>query len=492
MSRLARLTTAAKVGVFAVVTVVAGFLIYRFTTKGVGSGEGYVVYVLMNDAVGIARHSQVRIAGIPVGSIDSIRLEHNRARVDIRMLPDIPLYEDAAVAKVSSSLLGEYFLSITPGTEGRRKLKDGDRIQTVIEAATTDEIMKDVSAIAKDVKKVTEALAASVGTDEGRENIKETLENLAQVTEALNQTVRENRESVRNILVNVERITAEGRPEIREILENVRVVTEEVRGLVHKGEEGPGQQPTGEIRQIIEKVNRASTDLEASLANIEEVSGRLERGEGTLGRLTKDEKLINEVEGVAESIGEFVGGVSRLQTIVSLRSDYQFLSSTLKSYVELRLQPKEDKYYLIEVVNDPRGLTRYEQVLVNTDNPNEVPQYRELRTVTTNALRFSLQFAQSFGPFTGRFGIKESTGGVGLDVLLFEDRFELRQDLFGFGEVVLPRWRLSLGYEFVNRLWLLGGVDDVFSDTRRDYFVGMQLKFNDEDLKTILPFAPNP
>jgi phospholipid/cholesterol/gamma-HCH transport system substrate-binding protein len=474
-----------------VVTVVAGFLIYRFTTKGVGSGEGYVVYVLMNDAVGIARHSQVRIAGIPVGSIDSIRLEHNRARVDIRMLPDIPLYEDAAVAKVSSSLLGEYFLSITPGTEGRRKLKDGDRIQTVIEAATTDEIMKDVSAIAKDVKKVTEALAASVGTDEGRDNIKETLENLAQVTEALNQTVRENRESVRNILVNVERITAEGRPEIREILENVRVVTEEVRGLVHKGE-GPGEQPSGEIRQIIEKVNRASTDLEASLANIEEVSGRLERGEGTLGRLTKDEKLINEVEGVAESIGEFVGGVSRLQTIVSLRSDYQFLSSTLKSYVELRLQPKEDKYYLIEVVNDPRGLTRYEQVLVNTDNPNEVPQYRELRTVTTNALRFSLQFAQSFGPFTGRFGIKESTGGVGLDVLLFEDRFELRQDLFGFGEVVLPRWRLSLGYEFVNRLWLLGGVDDVFSDTRRDYFVGMQLKFNDEDLKTILPFAPSP
>jgi phospholipid/cholesterol/gamma-HCH transport system substrate-binding protein len=41
-------------------------------------------------------------------------------------------------------------------------------------------------------------------------------------------------------------------------------------------------------------------------------------------------------------------------------------------------------------------------------------------------------------------------------------------------------------------LWLLGGVDDIFSDTRRDYFVGLQLKFNDEDLKTILPFAKAP
>jgi phospholipid/cholesterol/gamma-HCH transport system substrate-binding protein len=253
-----------------------------------------------------------------------------------------------------------------------------------------------------------------------------------------------------------------------------------------------GAAQAGEIRQIIDKVNRASTNLEGTLSNLEEVSGRLERGEGTLGRLTKDEKLIDEVEGVAESVGEFVGGLSRLQTILVLRTDYQFLSSTVKNYVELRLQPREDKYYLIEVVNDPRGLTRYEQTVVDTDNVNEPAHYREVRTITTNALRFSLQFAQSFGPFTGRFGIKESTGGAGLDLLLFEDRFELRQDLFGFGEVVLPRWRLSLGYEFVNRLWLLGGVDDVFSSTRRDYFVGMQLKFNDEDLKTILPFAPSP
>jgi phospholipid/cholesterol/gamma-HCH transport system substrate-binding protein len=246
------------------------------------------------------------------------------------------------------------------------------------------------------------------------------------------------------------------------------------------------------VRQIIDKVNRASDNLETTLDNLNTVSERLERGEGTLGRLTKDEHLINEVEGVAEGIGEFIGGVSRLQTIVLLRTDYQFLSSTVKSYVELRLQPREDKYYVVEIVNDPRGLTRFEQIDVDTTNPNDPPHYREVRTVTSNAFRFSLQFAQSFGPFTGRFGIKESTGGAGLDLLLFEDRFELRQDLFGFGEVVIPRWRISLGYEFVPRLWLLGGVDDILNPTRRDYFVGLQLKFNDQDLKGILPFVPSP
>ena len=34
-----------------------------------------------------------------------------------------------------------------------------------------------------------------------------------------------------------------------------------------------------------------------------------------------------------------------------------------------------------------------------------------------------------------------------------------------------------------------GGVDDILNNDRRDYFVGLQLRFNDQDLKTILPFA---
>src|SRR5690606_28108659 len=284
--------------------------------------------------------------------------------------------------------------------------------------------------------------------------------------------------------------TERGGPEVERILENVRVSTNEVRTLLAQGA-APGEE-SGEVRQIVERVNRASESLENALEDIESISARLERGEGTLGRLTKDERLINEVEGITESVGEFVGGLSRIQTIVNLRTDYQFLTSTVKSFVEVRVQPQEDKYYHVELVNDPRGYTLIEQIDVTSTNPNDPNQYREGRTTTTNRFRFSLQFAQRVGPFWGRFGIKESTGGVGLDTLLFDDRFELRQGLFGFGEVVLTRWRVSLGYEFVRRLWLLGGVADILSGDRRDYFIGLQLRFNDRALKTIIPFASVP
>jgi phospholipid/cholesterol/gamma-HCH transport system substrate-binding protein len=486
-----RFNAAAKVGVFTVATVVAGVLIYRFVSKTSGTGGGYTVYVLLPDASGIAQHSQVKVAGIPIGHISSVRLEGQRARIDIKVKPDVALYDDAAVSKAASSFLGEYYLGVYPGTEGLKKLEDGDQIKNVLDAATTQAILQDVSEIAKKVGRIADSLANTVGSAQGEQDMRETLRNLAQVTQALNETVRENRETIRNILVTIEGVTQRGQHDVDRILENVRVVTEEVRTLVAGSDQGqPGT--AGEVRTILDKVNNASSSLEKTLQNLEQATNRLEKGEGTLGRLSKDEKLINQVEDVAENVGDMLGGLNRLQTIVSLRSDYQFRSQTVKSFVELRLQPREDKYYSFEIVNDPRGLTRIEQIDVDTTNPNDPPHYREVRTVTSNTFRFSLQFAQRLGPLVGRFGIKESTGGVGLDLLLLDDYFELTQDLFGFGEVVQPRWRVGLGYAFLSRLWLLGGVDDIFSPDRREYFVGLQLRFNDQDLKNLLPFAPSP
>src|SRR6478735_8266788 len=245
---MGRFTTAAKVGAFAFVTLLAAILIYRFVSKSARTGNGYVVYALMADASGIAKLSQVRIAGIVVGSVKSVKLDHNRARIDIGINDDVKLYQDAAVAKVASSLLGEFYLALTPGTEGRPELKDGDRINNVVEAQTTDDIMRQVSDISKDVKQVTEALAASIGTDQGREDIKTTLKNLAAVTEALNQTVGEDRESNKHILNNVERITNNGAPEVEKILENVRVTTNEVRQMMAAGQAGEPK-TEGELRQ---------------------------------------------------------------------------------------------------------------------------------------------------------------------------------------------------------------------------------------------------
>ncbi len=483
---MAKVSQAAKIGIFVVVTAGAGYLVYSTIHKATGSGGGYVVHAYLNDATGLAKHSRVTIAGIPVGSIEDIRLENGKARIDVRVNGDVKLHHTARLGVKSASLLGENVVVLTEGV-GEPDKKDGDEIEVMPDAVSVEDIKGQVARIAELVEKVAQQLANSIGTEQGGQNIKAILQNLADATEAVNLTIRENREVVRETLQNIDRITQRGGPELQQILVNIRTITEDVKQMT-AAQGGAGGQ-SGELRQTIERVNRAAKSLESALGHIDNVAGRVDRGEGTIGRLTKDEALINEVQGVAEGVNDYVDSLRRLQAIVGLRSDYNFLANTIKSYVELRLQPREDKYYLIELINDPRGLTSFTQTDVDTTNPNEPAHYRTVTTTTTSSFRFSLQFARRLGPFTGRFGIKESTGGIGLDTHLLSNRFEIAQDLFGFGEEIKPRYRIWLGYEFIHRLWLIGGVDHVFLPNRRDYFLGLQLRFTDDDLKTILPFV---
>jgi phospholipid/cholesterol/gamma-HCH transport system substrate-binding protein len=500
---------AAKVGLLVVLLTIAIFFGYRFISRETGTRGGYKVFAYLPDMTGVAPQSRVMISGIQVGVVDKIWLDHGRARVDVKMNPETILYDDAAIGKRSTSLIGEYYVVLTPGTETpdaefcdekiktKCKIPDGGEITHYLDEPSIGSLEGQISEILKDVKTVTESLKNTVGTDKGQDQIAAILKNLAEVTEQLNQTVRENRGAVRATLDNINAITGDARPQVSEILKNIKEVTNDVRDLMARGQPagppGPnGTQPAapeGGIRTTLDRVEKASASLESALGHADNIAARIDRGEGTVGRLTKDETLINDVQGVVEDVGDLVGGIGRIQTVVGLRTDYNFLANTIKTYVELRLQPSLDKYYMIQLVNDPRGKTSIEQSTVTSTNPNGPPAWQETRVTTTNSFTFSFQFAKRLGPFTGRFGIMESTGGLGLDLHLINDHFELKQDVFGFGEQLLPRWRISVGYEFIHQLWLLGGMDDILSDDHRDYFIGLQLRFTDQDLKSILPFA---
>jgi phospholipid/cholesterol/gamma-HCH transport system substrate-binding protein len=480
-----KLTQAAKVGIFLIVSLALVYVVFHTISKDYGPG-GYVVHAALKDATGLANHSRVTIAGIPVGSIDGIKLEDNHARFNIKINREVPLYENATIGKRSALVLGESVLILTSGTSDHRKLKDGDEITHVIEFTGPEDVLNEVKEIADRVKDVATQLANAIGTEQGGQNMKAILQNLADATDAMNKTIRENRGYINETLRNVSVITSNGEPQIAKILENVRQVTDDVRVLLAQNQQG---KPPGDLRETVQNLNKASRSLDDALSHADSIVARTDRGEGTIGRLTKDETLINEVQGVAEGVNDYVGALTRLQTVVGLRTDYNFLANTIKSYVELRLQPREDKYYVIELIDDPRGLTSYTQTQVDTTNPTQPSHYQTITTTTTDSFRFSLQFAKRLGPFTGRFGIKESTGGIGLDLHLLQNRFELTQDLFAFGEQIVPRYRVFIAYEFIKRLWLIGGVDNIFLPDQRDYFLGLQLRFNDTDLKSILPFA---
>jgi phospholipid/cholesterol/gamma-HCH transport system substrate-binding protein len=483
-------TRNAKVALFALILGAALLGLWNFFGKSSRFGpKGITIFATLKDATGLAPLSRVNMAGIPIGNIKTISLAGGRARVAIQINPGVELHKDATVAKQTATLLSEPFLGMSPGSGNTPPLVDGDELINVIEPMGTDQILTTVGQIADNVNLVTKSMAASLGSHEGEEQMKAILRNIEVATAQISLMASENRQSLRTTFKNIEDITADARPRAAKILKNADDATAQVNRILADNQ-GDIRGTVKGTRETVEKFQRSAAPLEGALTHIDSITGKIDRGEGNIGRLVNDNALIDEVQGAAEGVNDLVGGINRLQTVVSLRSDYNFLANSIKSYVELRLQPREDKYYMIEVVNDPRGRTAIEQTDVDTTNPNEPAHYREVRTTTTNQLRFSLMMARRLGHFTGRYGLKESTGGVGLDVHLFDDRLELQNDVFGFSEQITPRWRASLNYEFIKRIWLLGGIDNILLLERRDYFMGLNLRFNDDDLKSFFLFAP--
>jgi phospholipid/cholesterol/gamma-HCH transport system substrate-binding protein len=108
-----------------------------------------------------------------------------------------------------------------------------------------------------------------------------------------------------------------------------------------------------------------------------------DKGEGTIGCLSKDETLINEVEGVVEDVGDLVGGASAACRRSSGFADRpQTSSPTSRAAVELRLQPLEDKYHLDRSWSTIRAVKRELRAGfdVDTTNPNLPPHYRTITT----------------------------------------------------------------------------------------------------------------
>jgi hypothetical protein len=157
--------------------------------------------------------------------------------------------------------------------------------------------------------------------------------------------------------------------------------------------------------------------------------------------------------------------------------------------VELRLQPREDKYYLLEIVDDPRGATRTTSELVDSTDPMRTPSVRTVTRTTTDAFRFTASCSR------GASGPDLPLRHQGVDGRLRRRPAPPRRPPRGplrhlrLRREQRPRLRITAAYEILRRAWLLAGVDDVLNPDRFDYFLGAQLRFNDEDLKSILPFA---
>lgn len=488
-----------KVGVFVVVAVVAFVIFIQFvSTRQITRAGSYTLFAMFNDVLGLQKKSPVQIAGIDIGRIKSVELSEGRAKVILEIDGNVDLYEDAAIEKVSISLLGDYKLSVAPGTKDHRKLQDGDEIKNVKSLSNVDAIIGEVRAMSEAMRKMI------AGTPEQPSPLQQIIGDVQGsaaaariVLEEVAKNIGSNTEKLDKILDNIDRFTSDlkdiskGRDaEFDQIVDDSKAIAKALRNTSENLDRIISGQDKEEISSSVKSLKQTLDTMNKALDNIQSITAKIDQGKGSVGKLVNDPTLHDEVTEAAEGVNSLVGGISRLQTWVNLRTEFQFRAGATKNYVRFMLQPAEDKAYIFELVDDPRGVrsTVIEDLTTTSPEPGQSFQRRDRKTTTTvNGLSFSLMFMKRFYFLGLRFGIIEGRGGIGADLFFLEDRLQFLIDVNRFGEDARnPRIKGLALLELIPHIYVHGGVDDPINPGTVDYFLGLGVRFNDEDLKSLL------
>lgn len=103
----------------AVVIVIAGaFLTFAYNTSGKGQrSAGYLISAEFDNVEGINIGSDIRMAGIKVGTVtaQSLNPANYQALVSMSIDPTVKLTDDTSAKVTSEGLLGSKFISLEPG-----------------------------------------------------------------------------------------------------------------------------------------------------------------------------------------------------------------------------------------------------------------------------------------------------------------------------------------------------------------------------------------
>jgi phospholipid/cholesterol/gamma-HCH transport system substrate-binding protein len=521
-----------RVAILFLLVLVGGYLVWKNLGQNPAGKDNYTLYAKFRDASGLPKGTKVVVAGLPKGEVIALEIEGRFAKVTFKVDNEIAVWTSAVIVKKARSLLGDNYLEIDPGEEvkqapdgthqtftklgpGCPTYKDSERrksdvcrqIANVIEATTPDQLLHRIEQTLPNVDRVLESVRDL--SEDVRRIVNGPLQSVATRVDGLVQreagTVSDIIERADRSMAKIEQITNDLRsitkgadPRIERILHNLDDASSEAKDLVATAK--------SELTQTGQALRGKLDKLDGVIDNTQSITKKIDDDKGTLGRLVNDPAIADNVEQITDDAKGFLGTLFGLKAYVGLRSEYNVFAGLARHYVTVELHTRPDKFYLVELEKGPRGA--YPDVTLSFD-PTIDPNHWIRKTVIEDKIRFTFQFAKRFSWLTLRYGLKESTGGIGADVDLnwFDRDLRLSADIFDASFDQYPRIKLTAAFELFRHLYVLGGVDELLNapDTLqivkgasdvpiqfdtfrfgRDYFLGGMLRFNDEDLAALL------
>jgi phospholipid/cholesterol/gamma-HCH transport system substrate-binding protein len=294
-------------GVFVLGTL--GLLIWLAQSIGALGGRRGVEYeVRLEHAAGLVANNAVKVAGVEVGRIEKIGVDHDVAVLTLRVDEEIVLHTDAKAIVRAKSLLGEKYLQLAPGERDSPVLEPGGVITDVETHFEVDQVLNALQpllggedSIAGMLGPLADRMAALMDDATGKDG-KPPIITRAEIDQLV--------DDVTTTSAAVRRIATDNEADIREIVRSTRDIAGDPR-----------------ISLLLARADSLSATLDERLPQL------LDRTEAALAKLEKLAEIVDDDR--AKKIGTIIDDAAvAMANLRTLSGDLEDLGKVIEPLLE--------------------------------------------------------------------------------------------------------------------------------------------------------------
>ena len=273
------------VGLFVVAGVLATIVILAVMTDAALFRGRYIINTTVPNASGIRKGDPVLMRGVNIGRILSFTILQQQVQMRLEIEGEYPVPKDSRVEIKASGLLGGMVADVIPGSSSQ-SVTWGDTLP----GGTGVGLFDKMDALAGEADKVAKRVQGLLSDD---------------MVKDMQGSARGTRES----LESLQAILKEQRGELRAISASLKRSSE---GL-EKVTTGPElERTTKRIDELVGKLDGTAATFDSSAKSLDSILGRMDRGEGTLGKLSTDETLYKNAAEATENLNKATVELNKL------------------------------------------------------------------------------------------------------------------------------------------------------------------------------------
>lgn len=255
-------------------------------------GPRVQVEAAFHDAAGLTPGAVVSVAGVQVGTVRGLRVEHDQAIVSLDLDPSAGIRNDAQVMIRARSVLGEKYVEVIPRSVEAPLVEAGDRLEVAGRQVEIDEMVNLMAPLvgALDPKTLNElgaALAKAFQEDPERlgrmiASADTALANVAEASNELPALVREGRATLADARLVVARAN-QSLSSVDAAIEQLDPLLTDARGVM-----GDARAATGPLPATVDDLRATAADARAAAARL---GGTLDQADVVLGNLSEIDTL---------------------------------------------------------------------------------------------------------------------------------------------------------------------------------------------------------